>query len=52
MEFLKKVEAQRKELINIANFIANKNLKIKSAMFRENQIDYFRGMLKSIVIPS
>ena len=41
---MKKIEAQRKELTHIANFISDKGLKIKTAMFNENQIDYFRGI--------
>lgn len=40
---MKKVEDQRKELTNIANFISNKGLKLKTALFNENQLDYFRG---------
>ena len=44
-EFVKKLEKQRKELINIANFISNKGLKLKNAMFDQNSFDYFRGII-------
>jgi hypothetical protein len=37
-ELLKKMELQRKELINIANFIANKNLKIKLGQVRTKHL--------------
>jgi hypothetical protein len=40
---MKKIEGARKELTKIANFISSKGLKIKVAMFNENQIEYFRG---------
>jgi hypothetical protein len=43
MEFIKKLEAQRKELTQVANFISSKGLKLKTALFNENQFDYFRG---------
>ena len=41
---MKKLEVQRKELTAIANFISNKGLKLKTALFNENQFDYFRGI--------
>lgn len=40
---MKKIESARKELTKIANFISSKGLKIKVAMFDDNQIEYFRG---------
>jgi hypothetical protein len=43
IEFKKKVEAHRQELIAIANFISNKGLKQKIAQFQEGKFDYFRG---------
>jgi len=43
IEFLKKVEVHRKELTQIAQFISGKGLKLKSALFNEQQFDYYRG---------
>ena len=43
LEFKKKIEDNKKELIAIANFISNKGLKLKTAQFQEGQFDYFRG---------
>jgi hypothetical protein len=44
-EFQKKVEACRKELIGIANFISEKGLKFKQASTHEAVLDYFRGKI-------
>ena len=49
MEFLKKVEIHRKELTLIAQFISNKGLKLKSALFNEQQFDYFRGTTTAFI---
>ena len=46
IEFKKKVEENKKELIAIANFISNKGLKLKTAQFQEGTFDYFRGKKK------
>jgi translocation protein SEC62 len=43
IEFKKKAEENKKELIAIANFISNKGLKLKTAQFQEGTFDYFRG---------
>jgi len=44
LEFKKKVDLAVAELTKIANFISSKGLKIKTAMFNEQAIEYFRGI--------
>ena len=43
IEFMKKLETQRQELIHVANFISKKGLKFKNALFNDSQFDFFRG---------
>lgn len=39
----KKFDIHRKELIGVANFVANKDLKFKNGSFNESHFEYFRG---------
>jgi hypothetical protein len=47
----KQIEASRKELIAIANFITDKGLKLKQSAFQEQPLEIFRGKQLLPAIP-
>ena len=49
IEMQKKIDLHRKELIAVANFVANKDLKFKNGSFNENHFEYFRGKHECLV---